>query len=317
MKAQEQEQVKQIVSIRNNERLLTIKWRLTTWCNYRCSYCIQWWGKKDEKTDFDHLLATAKEVNRLIDSSPRPVKLYLLGGEVTWYDLEKLVAAIPSKNLAKIAITTNFSNSTDYYVSLARYLHGRGVKLGLCCSLHKEYVKAAEFVRKAAEVKRQTGLDAIKVELVINPQTEALADQVRLLCEKEGIDYRFDYDKTTDDAYRSGGKNLAKDSHPRYTITFDDGSRDTTLSQNQLLNYQNGQTKEAKFCTEGFFCSRGMSYCYIDVDMASDHNICMSRDSYVPVKDYRLKTEPVLCHKKICSLSGDISLARRKEDIDF
>lgn len=311
------EHQKRIVSIRNNERLLTIKWRLTTWCNFRCSYCIQWWGKKDEKTDFDHLLATAKEVNRLIESSPRPVKLYLLGGEVTWYDLEKLVAAIPSKKLAKIAITTNFSNSTDYYVSLANYLHGRDVKLGLCCSLHKEFVKPTSFIQKAAEVKRRTNLDAIKVEFVINPQTEELANEIKTLCEQHGVDYRFDYDKTMDDEYRRGHKNVSKDSHPRYTITFDDGSTDTTLSQNQLLNYPNSQTKDAKFCTGGFYCTRGMSYCYIDVDKASDHNICMSPDSYVPVKDYQLKTESQLCHKQFCSLSGDISLALRKEDIDF
>lgn len=308
---------KQIVSIRNNERLLTIKWRLTTWCNYRCSYCIQWWGKKNEKTDFNRLFSTAKEINRLIESSPRPVKLYLLGGEVTWYDLEKLVSAIQSKKLAKIAITTNFSNSTDYYISFANYLHSRGVKLGMCCSLHKEYVTPAEFVKKAADVKRKTGLDAIKIEFVLNPETESLADEIKRLCEEESVDYRFDYDKTQDDAYRSQGKNVSKDSHPRYTITFDDGSVDKTLTQNQLLNYQNGQTKDSKFNTEGFYCTRGMSYFYIDVDMVGEHNICFPRESYVPISEYRIKTEPQLCHKQYCSLSGDISLARHKEDIDF
>ncbi len=73
-------QKKQIATIINNDPLLTIKWRLTTWCNYRCSYCIQFWGEKEKKTDFNKLLDTAKEVNRLIESAPRPVKLYLLGG---------------------------------------------------------------------------------------------------------------------------------------------------------------------------------------------------------------------------------------------
>ena len=72
-------QKKQIVTIINNEPLLTIKWRLTTWCNYRCSYCIQFWGEKEKKTDFNKLLEIAKEVNRLIESASRPVKLYLLG----------------------------------------------------------------------------------------------------------------------------------------------------------------------------------------------------------------------------------------------
>ena len=310
-------QEKQIIAIHNNDSLLTIKWRLTTWCNYRCSYCIQFWGEKEKKTDFGHLLDTAKEVNRLIESAPRPVKLYLLGGEVTWYDLEKLVSAIPSKNLAKIAITTNFSNSSDYYISFANYLRSRDVDLGLCCSLHKEYVKPSEYVKKVAAVKNATGLDTIKVEFVVSPQTEACADEIRRVCEEENVDYRFDYDKFQDDAYRSQGKNITKTAHSRYTIIFDDGSRDTTLSQNQLLNYGNGQTKDSKFNTEGFYCTRGMSYVYINVDMASDHNICMPVDSYLPISEYKIKTEPQLCHKKYCSLSGDISLARRKEDISF
>ena len=100
-------------------------------------------------------------------------------------------------------------------------------------------------------------------------------------------------------------------------VVIDDGSRDTTLSQNQLLNYGNGQTKDSKFNTEGFYCTRGMSYVYINVDMASDHNICMPKESYLPISEYKIKTEPQLCHKKYCSLCGDISLARCKEDIDF
>ena len=310
-------QEKQIIAIHNNDSLLTIKWRLTTWCNYRCSYCIQSWGEKEKKTDFSHLLDTAKEVNRLIESAPRPVKLYLLGGEVTWYDLEKLVSEIPSKNLAKIAITTNFSNSSDYYISFAKYLRSREVALGLCCSLHREYVNPGEYVKKVASVKKTTGLDTIKVEFVVSPQTEAFADEIRRVCEEENVDYRFDYDKFQDDAYRSQEKNIVKTAHSRYTITFDDGSRDTTLSQNQLLNYGNGQTKDSKFNTEDFYCTRGMSYVYINVDMASDHNICMPKESYLPISEYKIKTEPQLCHKKYCSLCGDISLARRKEDICF
>jgi hypothetical protein len=51
--------------------------------------------------------------------------------------------------------------------------------------------------------------------------------------------------------------------------------------------------------------------------MAGDHNLCIPRESYVPISEYRIKTEPQLCHKQNCSLSGDISLARCKADIDF
>ncbi len=312
-----EERKKQIVTINNNEHLLTIKWRITSWCNYRCSYCIQKKKNKDEKTDFLFLLKIAKEVNRLIDSSSRPVKLYLIGGEVTWYNLEQLISVISSNNLAKIAITTNLSNSLEYYLSLANYLRSRGITLGLCCSLHKEYVEPEAFIKKVAAIKEEAGIKNIKVEYVVNPQTEALVNEIQNLCEKAGLNYRFDYDKTLDDFYRSKGLNVAKDNNSRYIITFDDGSVDTSLSQNQLLNYQNGQTKDSKFNSEGFYCTRGMSYVDIDVDKAADHGGCTSRDSFVPISEYRIKTEPQLCPMKYCSLCGDISLAKRKEDIDF
>lgn len=307
-----------IVSIKNNERLLTIKWRLTMWCNYHCSYCIQNGKKESEKTDFNRLMKIAADVNRLIEESPRPVKLSLLGGEVTLYDLERLIAAIPSRKLAKIALTTNLSNSSGYYVSLANYLHSRGVKFGLCCSLHTEHVSPESFVKKVAEIKSKATFDVIKIESVLNPNTEKYAKTIEKLCTEYGIDYRFDYDRNQDDSYRSHKQNISKESHNRYTVTFEDGSVNTKLSRSQLINLGNGQTERSKFKTEkSFYCTRGMSFVYIDMDMAADQNVCIPREEYVSVNQYHIKTEPQLCHKDSCSLSGDVSVALNKEDLDF
>ena len=74
----QEKSAKQVVTVINNEPLFTIKWRLTSWCNYRCSYCIQdrlQHYDKEDRTDFDRLLSVAKDVNRFIEESPRPVKL--------------------------------------------------------------------------------------------------------------------------------------------------------------------------------------------------------------------------------------------------
>ncbi|MBQ8014158.1 MAG: hypothetical protein IJ257_07180 [Treponema sp.] len=82
------------------------------------------------------------------------------------------------------------------------------------------------------------------------------------------------------------------------------------------MNYGNGQTKNSKFKTEGFYCTRGMTYLYIDVDMIADSS-CIPKKDYIPIKEYTIKKEPQLCFMQYCSLCGDISFARRKEDIHF
>ena len=75
---------------------------------------------------------------------------------------------------------------------------------------------------------------------------------------------------------------------------------------------------EARIKTEkSFYCTRGMSFVYIDVDMAADQNVCIPREEYLPVSLYHIKREPQLCHKDSCTLSGDISVALRKEELDF
>ena len=64
-----------IKSIINNERMFTIKWRLTEWCNYRFSYCLRKFKGQDTKLNELKILSTAPQVNRLIDEAGKDVKL--------------------------------------------------------------------------------------------------------------------------------------------------------------------------------------------------------------------------------------------------
>ena len=312
---------KQVTYIRNNERLLTIKWRLTTWCNYKCSYCVQTLVRKfdkSNKTDFDRLLSAAKDINKFLDESSRNVKILLIGGEVSWYDLQKLMEAIPSKKLEILSFPTNLSNSAEYYISLAKYLHTRGVTLDLCCSLHSEFVKVESFIQKVLKIREEAEMKSIRVEMVINRKTESLLEQVKSLCEENGLDYRFDYDITESEEFRSRPLNVSSYKKPRYTVTFDDGSKDYTISQSQLLNLKNGQCANSRFLSKGFYCTKGLSFLCIDVDMVADNDICTAREDFVPVRDYHLQKEARPCpQEKGCPLYGDISLAKNKEDIDF
>ena len=80
-----------IKSIINSEKMFTIKWRLTDWCNYRCSYCLRKFKGQDSILNENKILTTAVYVNRLVDEAGMDVKLNLIGGEITFLNLKKIL----------------------------------------------------------------------------------------------------------------------------------------------------------------------------------------------------------------------------------
>lgn len=73
----------EIKSIINNERMFTIKWRLTEWCNYRCSYCMQ--GNKPKKDTNPILIEKiSKEINKItykLKQQDKNIDFHLIGGK--------------------------------------------------------------------------------------------------------------------------------------------------------------------------------------------------------------------------------------------
>ena len=73
--------MKDIVTILNNDDMFVLKWRLTEWCNYNCSYCLRpekqlatkncvkdtTIKKRDREYDEKIILETAPYVNRILD----------------------------------------------------------------------------------------------------------------------------------------------------------------------------------------------------------------------------------------------------------
>ena len=171
-----------IVSIINNERLFTIKWRLTEWCNYRCSYCLRKFKGQNTKLDELKILKTAPQVNRLIEEADKGVKLNLIGGEVTFLDLKKIISLVTSNNLKRIHITTNFSNKLEYYIDLANYLKSRNIQLSMNVSYHNEYSNLDDFVDKANKFKNSVDLYSFKIEFVVAPENENLLEDVKNKC---------------------------------------------------------------------------------------------------------------------------------------
>ena len=90
--------MKNIETIINNDDMFILKWRLTEWCNYRCSYCLRAEKKmfsnindmRNKDADEKIVLETAPEVSRILDEIAVPVKINIIGGETTFLNLKSI-----------------------------------------------------------------------------------------------------------------------------------------------------------------------------------------------------------------------------------
>lgn len=297
-------------SIINNEPYFTLKWRLTDWCNYRCSYCLRKFKGQDSAPDFERILSVANDVNQLMDGINKPIKLNLIGGEVTWFDLPALFDKLTSKNLKKIHITTNLSNTLQYYIDLAENLEKRDIELSLRCSLHEEYTTITDFLNKAKQLKDACKISKLNIEYVITKENTDNIELIKNECKALNLNVIFELDKTIEDEdFRKQYKNISNPCSNRYSITFEDGSVNTTMTRNELIT----SAKNNLINTYGYYCSIGLTFLYIKFDKIVENFSCC--DEYIPVNQYKIRTSDNLkvCTKKDgCNLCGDFSVFKDK-----
>lgn len=309
---------KSISAIIHHESLFTIKWRLTEWCNYRCSYCLRKFKGQDTKLDFERVLRTAPEINRLIEESGRPTKINLIGGEVTYFDLKRLISCISSKNLKKVNITTNFSNSLESYIDFAKYLESREILLSMTASLHDEYVDAEEFVSKFKKFKDACNPEYVyqlKIEFVIAPESKHLLQKVIDTCKKYDVELLLEFDKSQNEDFAKEFDIQSSVSKPRWKIIYSDNSEDTTLTRSKLIN----RYPEKAIPSADFYCTAGITYIYVNKDKVAKNSYCVRSYEYTPISEYHIKDlKPIRCISVngLCSLCGDFSIAKDRKVLD-
>jgi len=143
-----QDDIKSINLINND--FFVIKWFVTNWCNYSCSYCIQNPRDKAGWISENKVIEIAKKLNEALYNSniTKRISLQILGGEVTFYNWSKILPYI--ENVGKVFITTNFSNTLEYYKGLYTYCYSNNIVLKLLCSYHET---GDEFFTKFIELK--------------------------------------------------------------------------------------------------------------------------------------------------------------------
>lgn len=155
--------------------VLDIRWRVTTLCNYQCSFCIQGDRSAHLKASQGESAATraaiCEALRSIIESSEgyQAVNVSFIGGEVTilkdFPDIFEQLAASAFPGHISFHITTNLSRPARYYIALYDTARKHSTQsatrsLFLNCSFYSAYTSRDQFENKlrtiATGAERQT-----------------------------------------------------------------------------------------------------------------------------------------------------------------
>jgi MoaA/NifB/PqqE/SkfB family radical SAM enzyme len=78
----------------------------------------------------------------------KKIKIQFIGGEVTYFDLIKIIKIIGPQYISLINIPTNLSQSIDYFVKLNHFCNICRIDLRISASYHKEFGNQEDFIQK-------------------------------------------------------------------------------------------------------------------------------------------------------------------------
>lgn len=243
-----------------------LSWKMTNWCNYRCSYCYmsKTISNTHNQTPFKDILTIAKNINYIIPKG-RFTELHLIGGEVGWYNLVEVLDQITSPDLKRVIVATNFSSPIEFWKVLKEYCKSRGIQLLIIASFHLEMCDKDEFVSKAIEVNA-------KVKCVVNsknikeymPYFEKLKKhniRIQPTVERDSFNLAEKFDKENL-KYLDELNNALKTTIPYYKVTMKDGTVHWFYSNIEFIN----SIDIGGFDGEDFYCSAGIDGLRIDVN---------------------------------------------------
>lgn len=301
-----------------------IKWRLTDVCNYDCEYCLRRIFVKDAnlsnsvrlKNDLESCEKVIPEVSRIINELPGKVKLDLIGGEISLFNLHdffiKLISGCNKDKLTRISMTTNMFRPADYYNDLINLCASYNVDLSVTCSFHDQIVSLSDFMNTFTKIKSNRLSTYIKAEMVSTLNNQDLVKQFIDYCESNNLTYAVERDMflSPDEKKLVIAKSSSLKS-PRYLAEFSDGSTLECLTRNDFItNGDNGNSFGID--TTGKYCSRDYDYVYLEEDkhygriLSRPELCCKGRE---PIEDFHVLKQPELCTRGICSLCGHISIS--------
>lgn len=132
-------------SIIDLDEYTVIKWRMTEMCNFSCPYCIRRPFREDIEKSAKRLKREALFIAGI--KTDRPVKIDMIGGEVSLLPLEDIYSVLRGK-IDRVQITTNTSKPASFYNNLNDI-----IETSLMCSWHKCGISFEDYKKTVEQLK--------------------------------------------------------------------------------------------------------------------------------------------------------------------
>ena len=275
---------KDIISIESNYALsnFLLVWQMTKWCNYNCSYCTQ---TRERLASQEQLVDRAKKINILaqqIKSSGKYLHLKLLGGEVTYYNLQEVLSNINLSNLSSIDLVTNFSRDNSYFIELFNYIKSRNsfTRFKVCASYHEEFGSLEDFVAKLRDLHLRSRDISLRLSLVVDGSCDVRYVK-RLLLQNPYLHIYFSLLRDKDGCISvdlspewRGLINSRRAKSNSVTVTT---AKRESFNLPMLHSIQSSLNLEPDFI--GYYCSAGLTYLYVDCDGVVSRANCIQTKS--------------------------------------
>ena len=330
-----------IKTITKSDNKFYVMWALTTWCNYRCPYCFQD-PAHDKWVDENILVDRAKKINNWLISNNKNVEsISLLGGEITYYNLENILNRF-TVNLKEIVITTNFSQKLDYFKNLYIYCSKRNSYLTLICSYHENedifFNKYLELVKWCAEYDypiptvtfvvdndfdfsifdrykeipfkkinfnlRQIGDKLVVLNDEVKAKLKYITDNKHAWSNNKLIKARLEKNKQN---------NITAQKKKIYEINYFDGTKEEYGNLKDVL-YQTPKLLVAA----PRYCTAAINNCFIDTE--GNISICSSNPKFIGnidiITETKIKNTDILtCDRPTCPVCHDVNIYSNLKDL--
>ncbi len=161
-------EIKTIENLKRKDKNYTIRWQLTSLCNYYCDFCIQ--GNKNkhiEESKGESAQIRAKICTKIIkfienelNDKYKTISLYLIGGEVTilkdFITILTNLANVKFKGIINYYITTNLSLSKEQLKNITNIFKGLDNRiLNISANYYQEYTNQKEFMEKIKYIRNK------------------------------------------------------------------------------------------------------------------------------------------------------------------
>jgi len=300
----------------SNPNIRTIHYTMTYYCNFNCSYCIEY-NTPRYKIPFITIISNTMKLIEYNNKLPKvqEIHMIILGGEVSLYNMELILSLLYKgmPNLTQVNIISNFSAPIEYYNNLLTKFDKK-FRIRYILSFHDEFTKIDPFLKKFSKLNGD--FKFFEVEAVLNKNNLHIIKDLYNKCIKLGYKIKIDIDKrvykNTDAVSRDVIdfiNNISDNQHSykRYTVTFSDGSV-MKFTRTELTLLLHPSNIPGYLDTSNFICYNNHSHLTFQIDKLID--LC-------PYYKMSEVTDSIRCPVGYCNIcKGDYKFIKVEDKYD-